>query len=413
MQKSLFLIPIVFWIGTATATDRFFRDLKAISSNQKYEIRAESPDNKKAGRRAFQGSFVYTLTEKSSGKILWTRKQAMTQPETSTGSSFWEEASPVQVFASDAGWTVIQTAWEGFISIDIQGKEHCRIKLLEEALTKEENAAYVRWTTAGYHWEGRSLWYFLELDKQTLFVIRPWWGRRIIIDVEQGKLLAESTSIAQSSLAYERDFVLSHLQRCAAEYKKFQSRDDTEDHPWLQFDDLTAAYLAGRLKAAEAIPYLRELEQSDYSGSWTTGGLGILEKFEGEVDPHTYSTCTLRRIVQLSLRRLGETPKPLPVHIFDVRYQEYKKDHPYRPKPLSAPRGTYLEKIVKGMKAEQVLDLIGSPDFVGNDAWEYDIDTKPPFSFVIKWDVRHVIETKKLKTPLWQDGLTRDKQINH
>jgi hypothetical protein len=50
---------------------------------------------------------------------------------------------------------------------------------------------------------------------------------------------------------------------------------------------------------------------------------------------------------------------------------------------------------------------------VGYDTWEYDydMDTVPPSSLILKWDVRHVIGIEKKTPPLWKDGFLRDEQL--
>jgi hypothetical protein len=108
---------------------------------------------------------------------------------------------------------------------------------------------------------------------------------------------------------------------------------------------------------------------------------------------------------------LGETPKPLPVYFFDVRFKDYNKNHLYTPKTLTAPRHTSAEKVEKGMKAKQVLALVGSPDYVGYDTWEYDMDAKLPFTLILKWDARRVIGIERKTPPVWQDDFARDEKI--
>jgi hypothetical protein len=415
-QKSvLFIAVVLFWTTQAEATDRFFRDIVAVSPHGQYEIRAESPDNKtKEGHRAFQENFVYTFTDKKSGKILWTRKQAMkTEPDSNNPSETYaypEEASPVDIFVSDAGWTVIRTGWDELIAVDLQGKDRCLIKILDEAFTHDENQKFVHLTTAGPMWSQLSLWYFLDVGDRHWFVVRPWWGRSTVVDLTQGKIIEKTADISTALLAEERRNVLTELVKGIAALKKCMKVDDYEP----EYETKTAAYLAGQLKIAEAIPLLEQLQEVTYCGCSVSGGLSMLDKFNGEVDPHSYHQLGFRQTVQLSLRRLGKTPKPLPVYFFEVRFEEYKKDHLYIPKslPPTAQRHKNAEKIEKGMKAEQVLALIGSPDCVGYDnTWKYDIDADAPFTLILKWDVRHVIGIEKKTPPEWQDGFSRDENI--
>jgi hypothetical protein len=404
-----------FWTVQAGATDRIFRDIVARSPNGLYEAQAKSPDNEpsKPGWRAFQSNFVYTCIDKKTGKTLWTRKQPMGKPTPLGGGSSVEiaspeEASPVEIFVSDDGWTVIRTGWDELIAVAKSGRETSHVELLKSALTEEEHKKYVHETTAGPIWEGHSLWYFLSVGEQKLFVIRTWWGRRIIVDIEKGKLTTESNAIADAAATYERNYVLTELAKGIETRKQWEREDGCCPFGG---PPLTAAYLAGRLYIREAIPLLRKLENSTYCGSSTSGGLSSLEKFNGEVDPHSYETLGMRQFAQLSLRRLGEKPGPFSINQFQMRHEVYNGFHCYVPKPLSVPRHSNIDKVQKGMKAEQVLNLLDGPDFVGYDTWEYDMDSVPPISLVLKWDVRHVIGIEKKCSPLWKDGLSRDEAL--
>ncbi len=138
---------------------------------------------------------------------------------------------------------------------------------------------------------------------------------------------------------------------------------------------------------------------------------GQSERFDGEVNPRSYSTFTFRQVIHLSLHRLGKVPKPLPLNQFDVQYVVYEKNHPYVPQAPTLPRDANVDKVKKGMKAEQVLDLLGAPDFVADETWEYDIDAKAAYSLIVKWDVRRVIDVQKKTPALWKVGSLRDEQI--
>jgi hypothetical protein len=379
----------------ACATDRFFSDTSTVSPSKRYTVEAKSPDNAgKRGRNAFQSAFVYTCRETSTKHILWTRKQG-------------EEASPVDVVVSDAGWTVIRTGWDELIAVDLAGHDRCHIRLLSEAFTKDERSRYVHDTTAGPMWSGFSLWYFLDADGQHLFVVRPWWGRRVLLNLETGSLINETKNISTAVAAHERSYVMTELAKAVETRRKWEKAECCE----AVWPILNASYLAGRLLVVEAAPLLAQLQEVSYIGSSTSGGLGFGERFEGEVNPHSYETFTLRQVVQLSLRRLGKTPRPLAANQFDVQYEAYKKNHPYVPKVTDVPRATTAAKVTTGMKAEQVLDLLGGPDFVEYDSWAYDMDASPPFSLILKWDARKVIDVEKKTPALWKKAFVRDEQI--
>lgn len=413
--KTTILSAIIMgtFLCDAHATDRFYNDIAAESPSKRYKVEAKSPENaRKKGHRAFQASFVYTCRDTTAKQVLWTRVQAMGKPQrvgkdSTETYNFPEEGSPVDIFVSDTGWTVIRTGWDELIAVDSAGHDRCRIGLLREGFTKEEKSKYVHDTTAGPMWSGYSLWYFVVVGNQPLFVVRPWWGRRVVLNLETGKLFNETPNVSMSAVAYERQYVVTELTEAVQTRKKWEKEECCE----VVWPILNASYLAGRLPVPEAAPLLEQLQEVSYSGSSTSGGLGFGERFEGEVNPHSYETFTLRQVAQLSLRRLGKTPRPLAANQFDVQYEVYKKNHPYTPKPPSMLRASNAGNVKAGMKAEQVLDLVGGPDFVGYDTWEYDMDANPPFSLIVKWDARKVIDVERKTPVLWREGFVRDEQI--
>lgn len=381
----------------AEATDRYFSDIVADSPNKQFQVTAKSPDNKggKGAREAFQSNFVYQCKDLKSGKTLWARKQNSDK-----------EGAPTSIFISNSGWTVIRTDFDELVVVDLQGRDRGRINLLEDAFTKEERPKYVHDTTAGPRWSGFSLWYFLDIGKQHFFVVRPWWGRRIIIDIANGKLIKENEKISNAAFAYEKDFVLKELEKgvqTRKEWDKFECCSEAQPV-------VDAAYLAGRLRVVEAIPSLRALETAEFSGMHSSS-------FGGE---GTYYVMTVRQIAQLSLRRLGEKPQGFPANVFDFQWYDYKKNRPNAPQSFKGLRYANAEKIMKGMKSKQVLELVGNPDFIGsewvgskveNDRWEYDMDGETPFTLVVKLSKGWVVGAEKKTPPLWQEGFIRDEQI--
>jgi hypothetical protein len=39
------------------------------------------------------------------------------------------------------------------------------------------------------------------------------------------------------------------------------------------------------------------------------------------------------------------------------------------------------------------------------------MDSEPPFSLILKWDVRHVVGVQRKMPALWKDDFVRDEQI--
>lgn len=394
IKRRFLLIPIIALCAfMARATDVYYSDTHAISENGRYKVVAKSPDNQEDRKKPFAKNFAYTLTDLKTRKVLWGRKQGA------------REASPQALYVDNDGWVAIRTGWDELIFVSPAGEDTGKAHVLKEAFTEDEREQYVWMTTAGPRWSENSLWYFIHAQQRRLFVIRPWWGRRVIADVEKGSLIPEDQEIAAACLALEKDFVMRELAQAVKTREKWEKEECCE----AIWPILKASYLAGRLPVPDVLPFLEELQDVAWSGSSTSGGFG--EAFRGEVNPYSYRTFTLRQVVQLSLRRLGKKPRSLPVHQFAVQYENYKKNHPYKPKALSVPREDSVGAVKAGMKGEQVLDLLGSPDFVEDGTWEYDMDSAPPFSLILKWDASRVVDVQRKSPVLWREGLTRDEQI--
>ena len=63
------------------------------------------------------------------------------------------------------------------------------------------------------------------------------------------------------------------------------------------------------------------------------------------------------------------------------------------------------------MSAAEVLDLLGSPEWITYDTWEYDIDAEPPFTLRLKWNETSVVEVATSKTAAWLQPLMRERMI--
>jgi hypothetical protein len=391
----------------ADATDRFFSDIEASSPSGRYQVTAKSPQNeKRTGRVAFQSSFVYVCTDTQTKEVLWTRKQAMGKPETlddNPKNTYTPtlEGSPGSIYVSDSGFTVIYTGWKELIVVDPKGKEPGTVNVLKDCLTKDENDKYVSQTTAGPMWAGRSHWYFVSAESKEYFIIRPWWGRHVIIELTTGAIKAPTKSLTEATQKAEREYVLSVLKTVL--YGTAKKCDCCGG----SHEAVFAAYLAGVLRIQEAVPALRKIENSTHSGSSTMGGFGDVP--EGRLDPYNYYTYTTRQNVHLTLRRLGEKPGAFPCTSFMTEHKEYEKQKPYVRKPVPGTRASNAEKAKKGMSPEQVIDLIDCPDYILSREWQYDIDAEKPYTLTISWtDERTVEEVKMVRPALWQEGTVRD-----
>ena len=400
-----FLSYYAICLSCCLGTDRFYGDISVKSPGSRYQVEAKSPDNapelpgvpKK--RTAFQSKFVYTCTEVGTENVLWTRQQ----PE--------NEGSPSSIFLTDDAWTVVLVHDE-LICLDPEGQERGRVDILDQ-FTQKERANYVHHTTAGPMWAGKSLWYFVSAGHGHFFAIRPWWGGRIIIDVENGLPLQGPDEFETACLKQERNDVLFELTQAVETRKEWESKGDC---PCVE-----SAYLAGALKIKASVPLLKQLEDCEYSGRSSSSSQ--VRSIEGRVNPFNHSVFSLRQAVQLSLRRLGETPRSYPATEFDIEYDDFDKHRKFVPPILTVPRHENAKKVRLGMEPESVLSILGEPDFV-DDSWEYDMDSTPPSTLVLSWGqplstqlgLTHegpaqVTWIQRLKTPSWAKGQIRDRQI--
>lgn len=409
IQAFVLLTLLCFSSPYTEATDRFFSDEEAKSPSGRFIVTARSPDNQPGGkRRAFQGSFTYTCKDTQSGKIIWTRQQAMGKPQQwgddpADTYTPQEEGSPCRLYVSDAGYTVIYTGWEELIVVDLNGKDTCKLNILKDCLTAGENKEYVSETTAGPMWAGRSHWYFITADSNEYFIIRPWWGKHLIVDLSTGAVKTPTKILREATGKAEQEYVLSVLKTV------LDGTLEKCDCCGGSHEAVFAAYLAGVLKVHEAVPALRKLEGSTHSGSSTMGGFGDVP--EGRIDPFNYSTYTTRQNVHLALRRLGEKPGPFPCTRFKTEHDDYDQMKPYVRKPVKGARDANAGKVKKGMSPEQVIDLIDCPDYIPSREWQYDIDAEKPYTLTVSWtDERTVEDVKVVRPALWQEGTIRDRR---
>ena len=381
MKSALSLLFVTFAF-CSFPTDRFYEDLHVSSMSGRYRVDATSPDNAKKGYHPFQDDFTYRCVDTKTGDIVWTRKQ----PES--------EGSPASINVSDSGVTIVYTAYHNIMVVSPAGNVTRKIDFLDDALTDDENQKFVHQTTAGPMWAGLSISYFFEHKSREYYSIRPWWGRRVIVDVKNGELQQSNDGLSDACLATEKEIAM----------KSLETKPNNDDE---RFEQSLAIYLAGVLKIKSAIPYLRNAENSTAIGSSTSGGLSWGEDFENEVDPHSYETFSIRQIAQLSLRRLGEKPEALPCNSFKI--EEGGKSKRFNP-TLKRERHKNVSSVEVGMSAKQILTLIGPPDFVSCDEWSYDMDADQPFTLTIKMDARESTAITREK-PIWLNGLDRDEAL--
>lgn len=327
---------------------------------------------------------------------------------------------PTQICrGQDGTWRVINNYVGGWgFQVFHEGDERARYVLdLEKALPGDEWDKFVSMTTAGPEWADHSLHYFTVLEGKPHFCVRTWWDRRILINLAELKQ-ASDTPFAGTLDEKERKLVLELLKQAAARYGGKKPARYGHDI----FAVTGAARLAGRLKMREAVEYLKALESVDCVGS--SGGSTDDEGLdEGDINPFRCGKYSLRRIVQVSLRLMGEKPQGYPATYWYHLERKKSEDHDYltigpeyQQKNYRKSRHERASQLTEGLKPVAVLDIMGPPDVMERwvRAWRWDVDTEPPYSLVVEWDRRlyKVTAVRRVQPPLWQgNGLDFDASL--
>jgi hypothetical protein len=180
--------------------------------------------------------------------------------------------------------------------------------------------------------------------------------------------------------AREREFVLATLEAAVREKEKLcESRASDEMTPTL----LRAIHMAGTLKLKEAGDLLAELEDLEYVGIETVYSSGAYRPLSGRIGVSRWREFTIRRAVQLSLRRLSRAPSLYPATQFLIDDLHGRGVCPT--KPPSKGRATQIDGLRVGMIPEEVLLLLGAPDLCNGADWYYEIDSSVNFTVVVTW----------------------------
>ncbi len=378
-------------VGTNSTglTDRFCVDCFATSPNAQYRFSSTHPNNQLARPEPFVcRGFTFKLTDLASGEVVWQRLQRE------------DEGPPASAWVDDSGAVVLGPGERRLLD-GRTGEPVFRWDILKE-FTREDDAHVVRsQTTAGplTRWSRASRSHFLRHEGRLYFVTRTWWDRRVWADLT-GRVIVTGPAPALAAAAdvSDRQFVLEVLPGAAARLGALHPHGDWHD---IQ----TAIHLAGKLGVAEAVPHLRELSDSEYTGH--SGGI-FGECADEEISVYAWGEYTFRQGAHLALRRLGQIPGSQPCTQFSRVRGEKLEDAPRE--PLAVPRATRASEVVAGMNAVQVLERIGAPDFAWmtnqrpiQATWDYDMDTDDAYSLRVHWNDRCTVDrVEVIRPPLWQ-----------
>jgi hypothetical protein len=386
--RGVFLLLASALLFPAPAADLYFPDIIAHSPSRLHRLEARSPANVEGPyRKPFQRDFTYKLYRGSSRKPVWERRQEN------------DESSPARVLLHDDGWVVVRAGEAQLLVLDPEGRRRLALDLVRAVPEVElERLAGSGWRR---RWAESSLWYFLPLGGKLHFSIALWWGRRLTIDLAAGKLVELDEARRAELEAFEKRFILEALEAGARLTERFAGSE--EEPPWTAEAGAvcTAAYLAGRRRLREAVPFLRRLEESPHAGRILDSGSVALAA--GEVNPFSYGEYTLRRVAQVSLRRLGERPAGRHATCFR-RHLEGGQGERFAGGPAE-PGERRLGELRKGLTALQVLELAGPPDavFLPLHAWEYDAGGAEAHTVRLVWDRRQVASVEHVRPPAWAE----------
>jgi hypothetical protein len=405
-------------------------EFAALSPNHELRIVVTPParaSNQLQRRMSADRRLTLTLYDELSDEVIWTREHTVGSAIDWSGrramgaASGRRAGSRPRVWLDDVGHVVLTSGADTMTVFHPDDGEVVLEFDLLRCFPPEDHEAFMRPSKSGPLWAANSRWFFLDIDDSwgaggtgRYFVVRPWWERHVVIDLDAGE-------VVRLEGMPNTDFL--------AEIDESRSREilaaiDREDRAWVM-ETLrlgadfrtryyhavpTAAHMAGRLDMEEAVPWLRLFEGAEYVG----------------VKSDTRREFTLRQTVQLSLRRLGAETGDFAV----TELGDFSDDMP-RPIKRAASRihrVWNVREVREGMTVKDLVGLIGHPDYIAfprGRVLDYDIDRGgEPFTFRVTLvdvdddddhdsiDLR-VGAVERITPPIWQDSNERDVAVTN
>jgi hypothetical protein len=340
-----------------------------------------------------QSCFVYQLYQ--SDQLAWEWLAGALE----SGKRAFLDDYPHEAWVSDEGWVVVRThEWfrSGLLVLSPDG--HVVLRRLHRRLTQDEQPGfldtepeqYMGDTSAGPFWARSAIAYFTHSRGRSIWVIRTWWGRRVVIDLENADFLNPSAVDAGLARNLEIGWIDNSLKvgvaKLEEEGEKLQAAgEDRRDWSIIK-PVMAAAYQAGWLQAESSVPYLRRMEALEpmyRSVSYGPVRWGVV------------ITLPFRQIAKLSLLRVGHEPRWLPHYGFELRDDVLdKKDLSLETFPLPA-QGLVRDAglLEPGLTQIETLQRIGAPDFINSNYWEYDsYSPGARHTARIMWDNSYLLE---------------------
>lgn len=368
----------------------------AVSASGRFRIDAESPN---PGVATDRKSFKYTLTDTTTKTPIWTRSQPL------GGAGAEGEAAPRKEWVDDDGLTLVWTERDELFALGAADGKKTFQFVIHHQFSDTDSDEFVDPAWPSPQWAGGSRSYFISLDvdgdSRRLFIIRTYWGRRIVVDLAAAKVLAEDKLDAKN-LAEVKKAEEAWAHEILTKWAKSAEKSEhlfLYDPDWDQYEELrTAVVFAGSQGLKAEIPLILKLEEC-------YGGNGVRPNLAGGLVAH-YDP--LRQACQTALRRLGETPSRPPGVEIKSDSDEIKANVSLKD------RVSRVDKVKEGSSPREVAESLGNPDFDNFDktlVWDYDIDAEKPFTLRISFDANfsEVERLERLEPPVWKRVSRRDR----
>ncbi len=365
-------------MAAVLATPRVcFGQLTAVSANGRYKVDAVSPE-----LTSPDVGYLYTLTDQTTKQVVWERRQPMVRQK-GRGTAIESEPRPRRLFVADDGSVLALVgagigAEESMIGLDSRDGSVRGTVPIVEAFPKGQLDTFAPILKTSSYWETSVAEYFVTLNEAkpdeavTYFVVRPFWGHRLVIDLDTMThvyLGAFHGAVPTSKLTHADEATKRIVSACIAEETRSALEVltkalsmETEELVRYQSVLETAMRTVVLFQLTEAGPQLSELESrtQTMADRWW--------RFE----PRLHQ----------ALRAAGRSPRPyrgqgLPSYTI---LPPPADQGPLPPKdvPLVAEvRAANAGAIKPGMTVPRMIELIGHPDFYG-EVCDYDIDGPSP-----------------------------------
>ena len=261
---------------------------------------------------------------------------------------------------------------------------------------------FAHWTTAGMDWMRQMLGYLLELSGKHFLVIRPWWGDRMIVSLDDMQCV-NFAPMESELIQFERQLILEELHSIASELESGRTLDEDREANNVMCTLDGCLYWPGLLDLVESIPILRFLEDrlGASEDQWQTVKIANLN----------LRPCPEKRFVQNSLRRLGVPPREPTYLAFDEDMHEVSTIPADRTR-----QAEQAETLRSPVSLSDVFRLLGTPDYIergGTDCdaegefyqtlLRYEIYSDTPYTLLLylnrnkDWAIRCV----KYDPPFW------------